>query len=849
MHQPVNRMAQTNQQVHPQVQPHPQEQPNVHAQVHHPVYREIHQPNGNKVYQLIQQEAVSSPDVPFQKSDSPRVQKKESPRKEIDLQNIESFKNDPSTEPVSYIDHDKKVEPNQKPAQEVDIPYQAGVHDEPLYRLVSKETFEKKPQQDVMEESVVDQVEISKELPKNNGFPDDKPFESEAQFHNHDKNYFENIKRNYDQHYQFKYINPHLDGHQMVHPDSLHQLQRLNEKNKKLNSEYISQQMKIGSNEEPKPLTKIKLESESQVNPENQKLSNIEGLTPQAERNLQFMTGDQIHQNILNRDEGSMKKFVQPDEPFHHDIGVTLNQINTFASKNTRILEGQNESIVPVTDQSELMTPVKAHVTQTVPARPVANLFNPSNRSSEQSKQSFEPVSIQSQNSQRPNPDSVGLIKPQRISHPVQNKPIEVISFKKQGRPNVDDMNTNVFESPMRVTSSPIYNKVFKKIESTPKAVEVTRWNEPVRNDMKVSYVTEQAPSRPSELAGPQAQVQFSSQPKAPSQNSITARTKTPKSSKIIGKYEVLIDPATKKKRIVISSKPIKFSHRANPRSTREILKSSQQNVTGISYISSTKESSLTSTPYKKVPNENYTVQRAQPSQVYARPSASKQVKTVSVNSIKDDSSSTPKVTRISITSKGTPRYTANQPWTQSSQQRTTVTPRDAYHFDAPKIVRVSHNVTTKPMRVSQTTGHSKISTYSNTESHKPYIRTLPVHSTLPKRTMTNVIRPQPSGPKEVYKSTINPTRSRVSSTLRETYNNAHRVNAYSSKSGAVNYVSKRPGQNTVTQPRVIRASQNVPKNSVRYEKLQTRTYAKRKHPVITRRTIPFDECAKRRHC
>lgn len=845
IHQPVHQ--QVHQPVHHQVHSpvHHQVHSPVHQQIHQPVYQQVHQPihqqmyqpvhqqihhpSSNQVYHLVQKD--SNNDMPYKKiglqTKQPENQNSEkSSQKEIDLQNIESYKNDPSTKPVSYIDHNKKVKPIQKQSQEMDIPFQAKPQDEPLYRLVSKDTFEKKPQDEIMQESVVHHVEISKELPKNNGLPDDKPFEAKMNYEDYDQNYFQNVKRNYDQQYQHKYINPHLDGNQMIHPGTLDELKQINEKNKKLNAEYISQQMKIGSNEQPKELKKIKLNDPKQPNGEPQKLSNIEGLTPHAEENVKFMSGQEIHHNILNRNDDPMKEFIKPDEPFHHNIGVTLNQINTFASKNTQILEGQNESIVPETDQSELMTPAKVQIARATPPQRIENLFRSPNESREVAKQSFE---FKSSGSRRSNHGSAQEIQTQRISHPVQRRPIEVISFKKQVQPNVENLNADNESTSLRLTSSPNYTNVFRSVEPVANPVGFLQ-KDSVQTSFKSSYMTESVTTKPSELVLPDAQVQFSSQPSKINQVEKKKTVETPTSSKIIGKYEVLFNPETKKKRIVITSKPIKFSHRVNPRPAKEAFKSSQQNFTSSNYNSKTNESSLTNTPFKNVPNENYTPIRTQSKQIYTRPSETKQAKTVSRNSIPNEQVSTPKVTRISITSGNITRYTSSQSRTDKEPQRTRVTPRDAYDFDAPKIVRVSHNVPSKQMRVSQTTGQSTISSYSNANSHRPFIRTIPAQSNVTNRTVSNVVRSHANGAKEMYKGSSNPGKSRVISTLRGTYNNANRVNAFSSKTGAVNYISKKQGPKTATQPRVIRASQNIPKNSVRYEKLQSQTFARRKN-------------------
>ena len=245
------------------------------------------------------------------------------------------------------------------------------------------------------------------------------------QYKNQDKNYFDNIKRNYDDQYQNSYVNPHYDGNRHVKPDIIDQLQERNNQNKKINAEYISQQMKIGTIENIEKITNIPISNEVQ------KISNIEGLTHKAEQNIKLMSANEIHSNILTQENHPMKEFIRADEPYHHDIGVTLNQINTFASKNTKILEGQNESIIPSTDQSEvILNPQSINVDN-------YQIYQNSNQPIQSKKIEMQITKEYTQNPQktytriepRQKENQVILQKSENISKPINNQIISCLLY------------------------------------------------------------------------------------------------------------------------------------------------------------------------------------------------------------------------------------------------------------------------------------------------------------------------------------------------------------------------------------------------------------------------------------
>jgi hypothetical protein len=238
----------------------------------------------------------------------------------------------------------------------------------------------------------------------------------------------------------------------------------------------------------------------------------------------------------------------------------------------------------------------------------------------------------------------------------------------------------------------------------------------------------------------------------------------------------------------------------------------------------------LTSTPFKKSQNDNIVNTVIKKPELSYKRNSQNQVNSITSKSIISNQIHTPKVTRISISSNNVSRYTPNKETAKVSVQRNQVRPSDAYNFNAPKIVRVSTNAPSRTVIQSNSGIQSKtISSYSNqrrevvkSSYNKPSNNVI-VRSSNQRTGGTLSNRYQPV----VSKNTTN--YRYVNSKLLTSYSgNAHKVNAFSSKSGAVNYVNTKSKERI--QPRVIRASQNIPKHSTRYEKLQTKTYQKSIH-------------------
>lgn len=220
----------------------------------------------------------------------------------------------------------------------------------------------------------------------------------------------------------------------------------------------------------------------------------------------------------------------------------------------------------------------------------------------------------------------------------------------------------------------------------------------------------------------------------------------------------------------------------------------------------------------------------------YNRPSATSKLSTNPTTT----NIPTPKITRISInSSNNVTKYTPKKE--QITQQRTQIRPSDAYNFHVPKIVRVSNNVperkvvSTRPLTTtSQYTNNRNITIGS---TNNPYQRRENVKSYTGNQ---NVVIRSTNQTNQTTQNQIkryqHPRNLKYSnSKILSSYGASNTVNAFSSKSGAVHYVTKKSSEVVTSQPRIIRASQNIPKNSTRYEKLHVNNSTK------SNRLFPFN--------
>jgi hypothetical protein len=845
MEQPVHHhIEQQNQ--------HRMDQP-VHPQVHQEVQFQFKQTEPQHV-----QQNPSYHDIPHQEPTKPNQEE------DINLEHIESYTIDPNPNPVSFIDKNKKVEPIIKSPLESDVPYSHKTKDEPLYRLVSKPEDNQIPQNEIMEESVVENVEIPSELPKNNGYPDDKPFQGEGPIEEHEHKYLENVKNNFEQQYRNMYVNPHIDGHRLVNQEHMDQLTQINERNKKLHSEYISQQMKVGT--EQRPQTQVEEE-----HPQPRKLSNIEGLTTKGEEHVKVRTGDQIKSEILDTRNQNEKEFVQADEPFHHNIGVTLNQINTFASKNTKILEGQNDSSIPMTDQSELMTPVKNEQPEVH-----QNVFDANNEEAPKQSPSFK-----KQNEctyykvENTTPGDSYLVQnhtvEKTISHPesntIQTQPGEIISFKKTT--HSETQNINVQPSPHKIenkiSTNTIKHKDYSPVQIPPVENSIKYQ---VQQPMKSSYINETKEVRYSNME--QSGHIITKQPKQTVDSTVS---KTTASSRIIGKYEVMYNPQTKKRRIVIPSKPIKFSHRAAQHIKNTILTTSQNKVPYLSTKSETTSKPLVvqePTQFRTVLNNHveskpHTYTKSSNSITHSTNTRSVQSKP---NSIMQSAT---KVTRISTNTGHKPHTSPVQPISTTSYLQRSSNSRInssnnlpakvdyTISHNEPKVIRVSTNNVT-PTRTYQSGRQTNV-IHSRTLDAKKTSYASPVSTY---RTSEALSKLQSQGTKvissgntrPVYRevisdSTTNSKKIKISSNLLNSYATSNQVKALSSRTGAVNYVSKKTPTNTTKLSSIYRPTTNISKNSIRYEKLNTNSFSKGTTSItyFNQSTDRINKHPKDKHC
>lgn len=234
---------------------------------------------------------------------------------EVDITKLESYQADSKVqtsfqvkEPISNLTQESKVQKieinpefnnNQNLAMQQDVPFN--------YNNNNFQSDQPVPQKNELEESIVNVVEIPKEIPKNNGFSDDQPFCENKLNQSEDKRYLNHIEDNFKNAYQNAYINPEFDGTKFMTEEHEQALEKMNRNKKKMHSDIIIDEIK-----------KDKEES-----------SNNDKIHPE----LHKMEEKEIEDIVHKKNEHPIREFVKMDEPFHHDINVTLNQIHSHISQ------------------------------------------------------------------------------------------------------------------------------------------------------------------------------------------------------------------------------------------------------------------------------------------------------------------------------------------------------------------------------------------------------------------------------------------------------------------------------------------------------------------------------------
>ena len=289
------------------------------------------------------------------------------------LKKLLTYKQQSSEGSPSYIDKNKTPKLNEKielkRESEDDIPFDPNLQTDHDHQIQDLNEIEGEGQEELTAESDVEEVEIPKEIPKGNGFPDDKKFGEKKTGCPKDQNYFDHIQTNFEGMYQRMQVNPHIDGRVLADPQVTVELEKMNEKNKDSHIEHLASMARTQSQIDAALISKQKgansqtQESvvggvaQSETAPAFERKKTHEHDVPYQPRisnagvaHLQKMTSKEVKEHILS-------KAVQPaegenqhasDEPFHHSIEVTLNQITSFANKNTKLLNIENESTLPV---------------------------------------------------------------------------------------------------------------------------------------------------------------------------------------------------------------------------------------------------------------------------------------------------------------------------------------------------------------------------------------------------------------------------------------------------------------------------------------------------------------------
>lgn len=287
---------------------------------------------------------------------------------------LETYKQVEDSNAASYIDKEKIPKINEeleiKRESEDDIPFDPNLHQD--YDAQKQSDQESHPDEEIMAESDVEEVEIPKEIPKNNGFPDDKKFEEKHMECPKTQNYFDNIQKNFEGIYQNMNVNPHIDGNKIADPQTLQELEEMNERRKNSHIKHLASMAKTQSGidaatpQESRitPAANIqKVESEVTVDQQFERKETNESDVPYQPRisnpgiaHLQQLNANDVKKHILDQEVNQNEENkLEPDKPFHHSIEVTLNQITSFTNKNTKLLKIENESTLPVATEISLV--------------------------------------------------------------------------------------------------------------------------------------------------------------------------------------------------------------------------------------------------------------------------------------------------------------------------------------------------------------------------------------------------------------------------------------------------------------------------------------------------------------
>ena len=720
------------------------------------------------------------PNIPQANEHSPSyTDTQNKPQETFNLSKMETYKNDESSNPASFIDKHKKLVLNLKDPKENDIPFDAEKHTPKLKLAHHFEVKQNSIEDELEEESVVtpirisnriptnneippDQrllqnqlnesevqnIEIPKELPKNNGFADDRPFQPDQLNESKEQRYMNHVQQNFEGAYMYNNINPHLDGRAYVDEEAQKVLEDISNQNKKCHSEIIIEQINHAKlmklNQKPSP-------------PLNEEKQAVHSDLPYQEIDNQI-SREHVDQNLIQRTKTGMEGLVRTDQPFHHSIGVTLNQINSFASKNTQILENRSQKANPKPVLQNESTSVFELIPSHIESVPVEI------HSSTQIEKPIQSTNLFSSN----------------YTSVKENLPREPVSFKKQTKPNTQRIH-EVSQIETVKTSFPVSQAPY------------------VSNSMQETHISSNI-------------------------------SHTTKSSRMVGKYEVYINPETQNKRIVISSKPSKMSYRSSHKSNMTLHSMHVPKIVNsfndrkVSYISNndqTKEIRF-STTTQDFPQKNFPPQTMSTKEIIRKSIPLK-----------------PK--RISITSNNIHSYTPSKPNVnrvyRSSIKK--VAPSDTYNLNSgPKIIRVSHNQYVPSQKtnsymtntISRPSEPYKQIPYNNYKS-SPYSKAIPAkQSYKPYRVgMQSIIKNEPL---KVSNGLPFSSRANHISSGQEIKKSIV-INRHSpwDKSNAKRVVL---GHNTRTLKTMTNG--NIHQSSTtafKYDKLQTSTYDKGKHFTI----------------
>ena len=623
---------------------------------------------------------------------------------------------------------------------------------------------------------------------------EDRPFKEHHMEEEESKKYLEFVHKNYKQDYQQMNINPHINGYENILKEEIDALENENRQNMMKNTELIIEEM----NEQVK-----EFQEKKQI-PISKLVNSISGLS-----------ANEIKTKVFD-DSSDLKNIVQKDEPFHHNIQVTLNQLNTYAEKQPDTHIG-NVAINRVESTIESYNPDN-------------NVQSERITLSYSETPNFSVIKThQIENKSYGNNSPQMTITPQQQNSAKKKMQIEKeISFKKQTAPPQTEM---ILEHP------PAQFKNFSESQSM---------------TLKQSLLINQNPNN-------------TLQPLKHSMSSISSNSTS--SSRIIGKYEVFINPQTKNKRIVISSKnmnstysssqrpsELKYSHilsqNNNPNgyssdtNTRTIYIDSQTNHTNLSnnhHMSNKKSSQNNINSNNNLNSVRHEIMTPQISHNNLTSSKNSSItRKVSINQPPS------KTIRVSISTIGGHSVNKNHNFTPLKASENSINDRSPYSkskpsqvnnesytqlSSQPKIIRVSMP---RYVQGERTTNMHKYTPSSNNVSSKP-----PSTHRLSQNVYT------PSHHRNNTKTITSATTRVLNSNVKQNIASSNRVynnnNIKNQDTQNISWV-KRPsvinGRHHLTSSKsnlpnqmknIIssRTSTNYPTNNVRYEKIQNQPFSK----------------------